>query len=284
MNNLISIIISTKNEEQVIENLLKSIKIQTYKPIEVIVVDNNSSDCTKEIAKKYTSLVFNKGPERSAQRNFGASKAKGKYILFLDADMVLDPRVVDECVKQVTNQKTKTFDPQIGGVIIPEKSIGKGYWGKVKAFERSFYIGDESIEAARFFNKEIFIKCGGYNIKITGPEDWDMSQRVRAKYKINRIRSFITHNERDAKLSDFIRKKYYYGKGSSSYLKSYPLKLTGKQVVYFFRPAIYRNWKRLLRRPDLTCGTIVLLAFEQAAGFLGFLKGQSRYSDENKSN
>src|SRR5690242_11687415 len=109
----VSIIITTKNEENVIENLLKTVKAQTYKDIEVIVVDNNSKDSTKEIAKKFTKLVFDKGPERSAQRNFGAGKATGTYLLFLDADMELEEDVVKQCVEVIAKEK-------VGGVIIPE--------------------------------------------------------------------------------------------------------------------------------------------------------------------
>ncbi len=270
-NNLVSVIISTKNEEAVIENLLKSIKKQTYKPIEIILVDNNSTDATKSIAKRYTNLVFNKGPERSAQRNFGAKKANGKYVIFLDADMILDLNVIEECVATVVSKNGKTG---IGGAIIPEKSVGKGFWGRVKTFERSFYVGEESIEAARFFQKYIFLECGGYDESITGPEDWDMSQKVKSKYKIERIKSFITHNEGEAKLFDFVKKKYYYGKGSSAYIKNYSLRLTGKQVIYLLRPAFYKNWKRMIEKPDLTCGIIILLVLEQIAGFLGFLRGQ----------
>lgn len=275
MNDLVSVIISTKNEEPVIENLLKSIKQQTYKPVEIILVDNNSRDKTKAIVKKYTRFVLNVGPERSAQRNFGAKNAKGKYLMFLDADMVLDKNVINDCVKQFGTQNSEF---KIGGVIIPEKSIGKGFWGQVKAFERSFYVGEESIEAARFFDKNIFWECGGYNENITGPEDWDMSQKVKSKYKIARINDFITHNEREALLTDFIKKKYYYGKGSATYIKNYPLKLTGRQVIYLFRPAFYKNWKRMIKRPDLTCGIIILLVLEQIAGFLGFLEGQLHLS------
>ena len=77
-DNLVSIIIPTLNEEASLEICLKSIKKQTYKNLETIVVDNFSKDRTPEIAKKYTKLVFKKGNERSAQRNFGAKKAKGK--------------------------------------------------------------------------------------------------------------------------------------------------------------------------------------------------------------
>ena len=62
---LVSVVITTKNEEKNIDNCLESIKLQTYPQdrIEIIVVDNNSSDKTKEIARRYTNNVLNCGPE-----------------------------------------------------------------------------------------------------------------------------------------------------------------------------------------------------------------------------
>lgn len=105
----VSVIITTKNEERNIENCLKSIKEQTYSQdnIEIIVVDNNSTDRTKEIVREskkwFTPLnvqLFNGGPERSAQRNFGVRQAAGKYILYLDADMILSENVIDGCVDE----------------------------------------------------------------------------------------------------------------------------------------------------------------------------------------
>src|SRR3989344_3215998 len=83
---LVSIVITTRNSASTIGELLKSIKVQDYSRIEIIVVDNKSSDGTGEIAAQYTKKVFDKGPERSAQRNFGARKAKGQYLFFLDSD------------------------------------------------------------------------------------------------------------------------------------------------------------------------------------------------------
>ena len=94
----ISVIISTKNEAKNIGRLLASLKKQTFLPHEIIVVDNQSSDETVKISKNYTPLVFDKGPERSAQRNFGIRKATGNYILYLDADMILSPEIL-ECLK-----------------------------------------------------------------------------------------------------------------------------------------------------------------------------------------
>lgn len=104
---LISVIIPTYNEERNITTCLEAIFRQDYPHdrLEIIVVDNNSTDRTKEMAKKYTDKVYNKGPERSAQRNFGVNKAQGKYILYLDADMILSENVVSECVGKCEKER-----------------------------------------------------------------------------------------------------------------------------------------------------------------------------------
>ena len=72
MNYKVSVIVTTKNSAPYLNNCLQSIKSQTYKKIEIIVVDNFSRDETKLIAEEYTNKVFLKSTERSVQRNFGA--------------------------------------------------------------------------------------------------------------------------------------------------------------------------------------------------------------------
>ena len=190
MNRLVSLIITTKNEEKVLGTLLQSIKKQTYKNIETILVDNNSIDDTLKIAKKMGVKIFNFGPERSVQRNLGVNKAKGEYVLILDADMELTRNVVKECVEMM--QKNS----KVGALVIPEQSIAKTYWEKVKAFERSFYneSGDSTTDAARFFRQKVIIKVGGYDETITGPEDWDLPDTIKKLgYKIDRISAKIYH-------------------------------------------------------------------------------------------
>lgn len=271
--NLVSIIITTKNEEEVLERLLKSIKSQTFSRIEIIVVDNNSNDNTKKIAKKYTNNVFNKGPERSAQRNFGAKKAVGKYLLVLDADMELTPNVVSECVAEFEKHK------KVGAVSIPETSITSTFWENVKAFERTFYNleGDEVTDAARFFPKKIFDEVGGYDEKITGPEDWDLPERVKkAGYKIGRVRAKIKHYESVPNPFKLAKKKYYYGLNSHRYLAKHNINPIGAKTIYFLRPVFYKNWKRLISHPVLTVSMFVMLTLEQFGGGLGYLVGRFR--------
>lgn len=263
---LVSIIVTTKNEEVNIGNCLESIKKQTYKKIELLVIDNNSTDKTKEIAKKYTKFVFDKGPERSKQRNFGVNKAKGKYVLILDADMILTTSVVEECVKEIEKKK-------VGGVIIPEKSFGEGFWAKCKSLERSFYIGNDTIEAARFFSRKIFISSGGFDEILTGPEDWDLSQRIKEKFGIGRVNSKIMHNEGNLSLLRTISKKYYYSQRFKEYMhKSEHKKYTGKQFNLIGRYMIFFSQPiKLFKNPLLGVGMLFMKTCEFVGGGIGYI-------------
>lgn len=270
-NGLVSVIVTTKNEEDVISRLLKSIKGQSYKRIETIVVDNNSSDRTVEIARRFTNKVFNYGPERSAQRNFGAKKAGGEYSLFLDADMELTKRVVEDCVTVVGG------DNKIVATAILEESIASSFWEKVKAFERSFYNqeGDELTDAARFFKKDTFLKMGGYDETITGPEDWDLTDRLKKKgYKVGIVSSKILHYERIPSIFNLLKKKYYYGLKSHRYLTKQKVKTISPKTIYFLRPVFYKNWKRLLSSPFLTLSMFLMFFLEMLAGGAGYLIGK----------
>ena len=147
---LVSIVVTTKNEEKHIGNCLLSIKEQTYPNIEAIVVDNASTDKTKEIAKEYTDLVFDKGPERSAQRNYGMIDiARGQYVMFIDADMILSPCLIEACVDELNKGESVAL-------FISEIILGTSYWCKVRRFERSFYDGTV-IDSARIYRRDIFL-------------------------------------------------------------------------------------------------------------------------------
>lgn len=260
----VSIIAPTKNSAKTLEKCLQSIKNQSYPNIEIIVVDNHSQDKTREIAQKYAQ-AYVKGPERSSQRNFGAQKAKGTYLLFVDADMELNSKVVEECVNEIKK------DEKIKGVIIPESSVGEGFWARCKALERSCYIGDETMEAARFFEKEIFEKMKGYDEKIAGGgEEYDLPQRIKeAGYKIAHIPSYIIHHEGRLTLLGSMRKKFYYAQTVDIYRKKHP-NLFARQAI-IFRPAFFRHWKRLIRTPIYTFGFMFMKTCEFSAGALGFM-------------
>jgi glycosyltransferase involved in cell wall biosynthesis len=269
---LVSIIVHTKNSERTIKKHLESIKKQSYKNIEIIAVDNFSNDKTFEILKRYTKKVFQKGPERSVQRNFGVSKSRGRYVLIPDSDMYFTKNVVSDCVNLVTS------NPELKAVIIPETSIGDGYWTQCKILERECYKGDDAIEAARFFERKVFVELGGYDENITGPEDWDLHQQVKKKYTVGRIKSDVLHDEGKISLTKLVMKKFYYAKKTPQYIAKHSKGITITQSIYLFRPAFYRNWKLLLKNLPVTIGMIIMLILEQIAFVLGFLLGKLKYS------
>jgi len=266
---LVSIVITTKNSAATIKRLLISISKQTYSQKEIIVVDNNSEDSTKQFAYLFTDKVYDRGPERSAQRNFGATKAKGNFFLFLDSDMVLTENVLKECVKKANESKVN-----LGGIVIPEKSYGQGIWAKAKALERKIHLGEPYFESARFIPRNIFLKFGGFDEEITGPEDWDLPQRIAKKYQILRIKSLILHNEGKLKLSTLYRKKFYYGLSAHKYLRKQNIPIFGPTTIYFLRSAFYKNWQLLFRSPSLTLALIIMLSVELFGGGLGYITGR----------
>lgn len=265
---LVSVIVTTRNNHATLDACLNSIAGQDYKRIELIVVDNNSSDDTKEIARRYTDLVFNKGPERSAQRNYAADRANGDYLLVIDSDMELGERVVSSCVDVVRRQ------PEVGGVIIPEESFGEGFWAQCKQLERSYYVGQDSIEAARFFHRDAFERAGRYSEEMTGGEDWDLSRRVAGVAAIARASEFIRHNEGRLYFGRTVGKMYYYAQHAREYFAKNPTKsaLTdqsgplARYKLFFSKPG------KLLQRPHVGVGMLLLKTAEYAVGGLGYLK------------
>ena len=265
MKKPISCIITTKNEEETVGKLLSSIEEQNNKNFEIILVDNNSTDKTVKIAKQFGARIFNFGPERSAQRNFGVKKAMGEYVLILDADMKLTKNVLSECIGKFEK------NDDLGALIIPEKSFGEGFWTKCRAFEREFYIGDSSIEAARCFRKNVFLNFEGYDETMTGPEDYDLPLRIKkAGGKIGRIKSYILHNEKRFSPIKSARKKFYYALHAKSYLKNHP-EMVIKQGNLVFRPVFFRKWKKLVSHPVLGIGMFLIKGTELIGGLSGII-------------
>ena len=262
----VSVIITTRNEERNIERVLVSVKNQTYKDIEVIVVDNDSTDKTVEIAKRFTKKVYKKGPERSAQRNFGVEKARGRYVLIVDADMELTSGVVESCVENIRDHKA---------LIVSEKTQGSGLMVSIRKFEREMYMGNLDIEVARFFEKEVFNEFGGYDLSLTGTEDYDLPKRIMDRYGRNSIgwaKEWIFHHETGLTLAKQLKKKFYYASRSVLYIKKHPdLILTQGNML--FRLAYFRNWKKFLQKPLLASAFIFVRILEMFAALLGFIYG-----------
>lgn len=258
-NKLVSVIIPTKNSARTLEPCLLSLKDQSYQPIEIIVVDNSSMDETLAIANKYADKVFTAGPERSAQRNLGAREASGAYLLIHDSDIYFHVDSVKECVELVEKENCDA-------IILPEKSIGQGFWAEVKAFEREFYIGNDYIEAIRFFERRSFEELGGFDENLTGPEDWDLTIRFReAGKKIGRAQKLLEHDEGELSLKQSIAKKKYYSQDVyHKYSRLHPRQF-GQQKNFFLRFPLPRILTKGLAHPIL----LVSMLYMKMREYLG---------------
>lgn len=206
----VSVIIPTHNSSTTLPCLLSSVRDQTHKSIETIVVDNHSVDGTEDIAKKFDAKVLCGGPERSAQRNLGARNSTADLFLFLDADMEMTPRVVEACVDGVGRGAD--------ALCVLEQPVGKSYWSRARALECSGYFGSEIFEAARCFRRDAFEELGGYDPSMTGAEDLDIQARVvQGEYRLGWVKTPILHHEEDLGFRGYLKKRSYYAKTDRTY-------------------------------------------------------------------
>jgi glycosyltransferase involved in cell wall biosynthesis len=236
---LVSVVISTRNEAKNIRECIASVRCQSYKSVEIIVVDNYSTDGTFEIAKALADVVVSAGPERARQRNIGLfDHSSGEYFCYLDADMVCSTELLREAV-----EFSRCFD--LSGVFFEEIMVGKTFLTKVRRLER-FLVAGTSIDAIRFGRFEQLIASGGFDECLPpGTEDWDFSRRFQQfgsvgllPHKsslteciaVNNTQSVIDtfptyvgifHNEEEISFARLAGKKRYYSESVVQYQKKW---------------------------------------------------------------
>jgi len=258
---LVTIVIPTYNSGRTISSCLDSIKSQTHSRCEVVIVDRFSDDETIPILRRYGCKIIQNLEKRSSARNIGASNTSGDYLMFIDSDMQLESTTVEECVKL-------SIASGYDSLVVPEISVGTGFWSKCIALEKELYIDNQLIESPCFFSKSCFVSINGYDEKLEAGEDWDITSRlIKNNYRIGHINSSILHNEGRATLTKLFRKKYYYGQSITSYTNRYP-DLARAQLS----PSRFLNKKSMsaiLHSPKLGAGLVFMKTIE----FSGLLIG-----------
>ncbi len=271
----VSIIIPTYNAAETIAQCLYSIRKQTYENLEIILVDRFSADQTANVAKEWGASIFSLEAERAEAKNLGLSKSQGKYALFIDADMELTEDVVKECVILAES------DPKIGGIIIPERSVGDNMWARIRAFERSFYAGTE-IESARFLRRDLMCNNAGFDPDAVLFEDSTAPLKVeKLGYTVRaRINSEILHHETHFSLVRWLKKKYYFGKTASLYKRRYKYSASKKMSI-IYRFSMFLKAKDFYAKPHLAIGVLTLKSLEFCSAGLGYFVTQVK--NENPS-
>lgn len=262
---LVSIIVPTKNSQKFLSICLQSLKNQTFPDLEIIIVDNYSTDDTLNIAKKFTSKIYQHGPERSAQVNFGVLKSRGKYVYKVDSDFQLENTVVEECLEKINTG----FD----AVVVhnsPDTSVS--WISKIRKFEVDMYKYDTTFSSARFIKKSVFKKIGGFSVGITAGEDYDFQNKLNtAGFKTGFIVAEATHLGEPKSLRLHLLKYYQYGKDFVHYSINNPHQTQHQLGTYRFRLYL-RHWRSFIRHPLLGLGFTVYNLLKYTFSAAGFIK------------
>jgi len=173
--NTVSIIVPCYNHAQFLEETLQSALKSTYKNIELIVVNDGSTDNSEEVALKYVqqhpniSYVYqtNQGP--SVARNNGISRAKGPYILPLDADDHISNDYIEKAV-EILEHREDVILVYCHAEFFGEK---QGKWN-LPTFSRKYLARENLIFPSAMYRKSDWERAGGYDTRMTwGWEDWE---------------------------------------------------------------------------------------------------------------
>ncbi len=185
-----SIVIPTLNEEKYLPKLLEDLSQQTEKNFEVVVVDGGSKDGTIKKAGEFVnklSLTIIKSPKAnvSFQRNLGAKKAKGKWLIFFDADVEIPQSFFKQLYKQTRNISADVLTTYINADSheVYDQAIARLTNLATEIclmIERPFILGHDFM-----VKKAVFVKSGGFDPKIKFAEDYELAERLyKAGHKI----------------------------------------------------------------------------------------------------
>ena len=268
---LVSVVVPVKDSIRTIEACLRSIRAQTYEPLELIVIDNFSTDGTWEVARELAHHAEQAGPERSAQRNLGIARANGPWVLWIDADMELPPTIVERAVHAA-------LDEGADGVFVPEVTVGDGYWTACRALERSCCVEEIWVQSPRLVRTDYLRETGGFLESLSGTEDAELRTRMIADGRsLAWIPDLIVHDEGRMSLGFIWGKRYYYGRGLKRYKAQHPgaLSVQAGSAVGAYR----KHWRRLAADPAVAAGVVFLRAGELVAYGVGAALGALERSD-----
>jgi glycosyltransferase involved in cell wall biosynthesis len=180
---MISVVVPTYNEEANIASCLESLCNQTLprERYEIIVVDGNSKDRTREIAERYADLVFVQTSKKvGGARNDGAKAAKGEIIATTDADCIIPPDWLERIEEDFADHPDAV---QVFGLVYPkEKGIKNAaslalanFFSRLGALTHTLYY---TLGCNTAFRREVFMQIGMYRC-IDAGDDLEIARRTR---------------------------------------------------------------------------------------------------------
>ena len=245
----VSVVMATHNRGWIIERAIKSILAQTYKDFELLILDDGSTDNTKEILKQFNDPRIHidflpKKKNLSVLLNIGVKKAQGELITYLDTDNVWYPTFLEVMVSEMTKNTVLAYSGQnlflVGGTKEKQKIIAR----KIRnepfnpvSLLKGNYIDINSV----IHTKKILEEIGMFNENLATSMDWDVFVRIAIKHPfqikfVNEVLGeYYYYNKSIAdtltnRYSDDLQARYWFGGNSSSKDDSYVLEKIQKQL------------------------------------------------------
>ena len=175
---LVSVVIPTYNRAKVILRALDTALSQTYGNLEIIVVDDGSTDDTQAVLAPYADRIrylFQANQGASAARNHGINAARGKYIAFLDSDDAWLPNKLERQVALLESQPDLSF---VACLATTERRTHEGYDDHASQFVK-FIVQPFTQNMTRYVvRRDCFQQHGLFDTSIHGPEDWELWLRL----------------------------------------------------------------------------------------------------------
>ena len=178
---LVSIIIPVYNYGKTLDTALTSVFDQTYQNLEIIIIDDGSTDPFTKLKLDNldipnTKIIRQKNGGPSNARNEGVKICSGEYILPLDSDDIMLPTYVEECMNTIL--RDKTISPVYCDTIHEGEMKGvekRPEWSKERLIQGPFIVN------CSMFSKEAFDSIGGFDESLKGWEDYDFWLRMMQK-------------------------------------------------------------------------------------------------------
>ena len=185
----ISVIIPTFNRKHTLQRAIDSVLAQTFKPYEIIIVDDGSKDGTKEwLLQNYPSVQYIHQPNNgvSSARNKGIQISQGSWIALLDSDDEWMPEKLEYQSRFLEMNRDSSFchTNEIwirNGVRVNQMKKHKKYGGDI--FKHCLDICRIS-PSSSIIKKDVFEEVGAFDESLTVCEDYDLWLRVSAKFNI----------------------------------------------------------------------------------------------------
>lgn len=200
------------NHQNYLNDSIKSILNQTYKNWELIIIDNGSTDFSKNYISKFQNkkikkIYLKKNIGRTNCLNYGLKFCKGEYVAILDSDDIAMPNRLKIQINYLSNDKNLYLVGSDHNLINDNKIILKKKFKKKDLSSRNLIFNNFIMHSSIMFKKKLIYKIGKYPSAFKYAQDYAFYLKVLKKYKIKIIKNKLVHIRHNHRNSETYRLK-----------------------------------------------------------------------------